>query len=96
MFRRHAFEMRCGTFAKVVNPSHLIEIEDVVVVTRDAKGKVQLHQAVNFTAAGAVERRILGDADRDAVSKSAGRLPSARAAARCRASSGTSESTISL
>src|SRR6478735_8228223 len=32
---------------------YLIEMEDAVVVTRDDKGKVQLHQAVNLTAAGA-------------------------------------------
>ena len=35
-------------------PKYLIDMEDVVVVTRDAKGAVQLHQAVNLTAAGAV------------------------------------------
>ena len=29
-------------------------MDDVVVVTRDDKGKVKLHQAVNLTAAGAV------------------------------------------
>jgi uncharacterized membrane protein len=29
-------------------------MEDVVVVTKDEKGKVKLHQAVNLTAAGAV------------------------------------------
>jgi uncharacterized membrane protein len=29
-------------------------MEDAVVVTRDAQGKVQLHQPVNLTAAGAV------------------------------------------
>ena len=33
---------------------YLIEMEDVVVVTKDEKGKVKLHQAVNLTAAGAV------------------------------------------
>lgn len=33
---------------------YLIEMEDAVVVTRDAKGKVQLHQAMNLTAGGAV------------------------------------------
>lgn len=32
---------------------YLIEMEDAVVVTRDANGKVQLHQAVNLTGAGA-------------------------------------------
>jgi len=29
-------------------------MEDVVVVTKDEKGKVKLHQAVNLTAAGAM------------------------------------------
>jgi uncharacterized membrane protein len=33
---------------------YLIEMEDVVVVTKDDKGKVKLHQAVNLTAAGAM------------------------------------------
>jgi uncharacterized membrane protein len=33
---------------------YLIEMEDVVVVTKDEKGKAKLHQAVNLTAAGAV------------------------------------------
>jgi uncharacterized membrane protein len=33
---------------------YLIEMEDVVVVTKTDKGKVKLHQAVNLTAAGAV------------------------------------------
>ena len=33
---------------------YLIEMEDAVVVTRDATGKVQLHQAVNLAATGAL------------------------------------------
>lgn len=33
---------------------YLIDMEDVVVVTRDDKGKVKLHQATNLTAAGAI------------------------------------------
>jgi uncharacterized membrane protein len=33
---------------------YLIEMEDAVVVTKDAEGKVKLHQAVNLTASGAV------------------------------------------
>ena len=33
---------------------YLIEMEDVVVVTKNDRGKVKLHQAVNLTAAGAV------------------------------------------
>jgi uncharacterized membrane protein len=32
---------------------YLIEMEDVVVVTREADGRVQLHQPVNMTAVGA-------------------------------------------
>jgi uncharacterized membrane protein len=47
-----AFEMRAA-LAKL-QKEYLIEMEDVVVVTKDAKGKVKLHQAVNLTAAGAV------------------------------------------
>jgi uncharacterized membrane protein len=33
---------------------NLIDLEDSVVVTRDAKGKIKLDQATNLTAAGAV------------------------------------------
>lgn len=33
---------------------YLIEMEDVVVVTKDEKDRVKLHQAVNLTASGAV------------------------------------------
>jgi uncharacterized membrane protein len=47
-----AFEMRAA-LAKL-QKEYLIEMEDVVVVTKDEKGKVKLHQAVNLTAAGAV------------------------------------------
>lgn len=47
-----AFEMRAA-LAKL-QKEYLIEMEDVVVVTKDAHGKVKLHQAVNLTAAGAV------------------------------------------
>ena len=32
----------------------MIDLEDAVVAVKDAKGKVQLHQMVNLTAAGAV------------------------------------------
>ncbi|HBH27346.1 MAG: DUF1269 domain-containing protein [Desulfofustis sp. PB-SRB1] len=47
-----AFELRAelGKLQK----EYLIDMEDVVVVTKDDKGKVKLHQAVNLTAAGAV------------------------------------------
>lgn len=47
-----AFELR-AELAKM-QKAYLIDIEDIVVVTRDEKGKVKLHQAVNLTSAGAV------------------------------------------
>jgi uncharacterized membrane protein len=47
-----AFSLR-AELAKM-QKEYLIEMEDVVVVTKDAKGKAKLHQAVNLTAAGAV------------------------------------------
>jgi uncharacterized membrane protein len=39
---------------------YLVALEDAVVVTREAGGKVQLHQAVNLTAAGAVTGAFWG------------------------------------
>jgi len=47
-----AFEMR-ASLAKL-QKEYLIDMEDVVIVTKDPEGKVKLHQAVNLTAAGAV------------------------------------------
>lgn len=47
-----AFEMRTALFK--MQSQYLLELEDAVVVTKDASGKAQLHQAVNLTAAGAV------------------------------------------
>lgn len=47
-----AFEMRAAL--SKMQKEYLIEMEDVVVVTRDESGKVKLHQATNLTAAGAV------------------------------------------
>ncbi|MGB5831888.1 MAG: DUF1269 domain-containing protein [Thiohalocapsa sp.] len=47
-----AFEMR-AELAKL-QKEYLIDMEDVVVVTKDDKGKVKLHQAVSLTAMGAV------------------------------------------
>jgi uncharacterized membrane protein len=47
-----AFEMRAALSR--LQKEYLISMEDVVVVTKDAKGKVKLHQAVNLTAAGAM------------------------------------------
>jgi uncharacterized membrane protein len=53
-----AFQMR-GTLAQM-QAQYLIEMEDAVVVTRDATGAVQLHQAVNLTAVGAVSGAFWG------------------------------------
>jgi uncharacterized membrane protein len=47
-----AFALR-AELAKM-QKEYLIEMEDVVVVTKDDKGKVKLHQAANLTAMGAV------------------------------------------
>jgi uncharacterized membrane protein len=46
-----AFEMRAALVK--MQKEYLIEMEDVVVVTKDEKDEVKLHQAVNLTAAGA-------------------------------------------
>jgi uncharacterized membrane protein len=46
-----AFEMRAELIK--MQKEYLLDMEDVVVVTKDDKGKVKLHQAVNLTAAGA-------------------------------------------
>ena len=47
-----AFAMR-AELAKM-QKEYLIDMEDVVVVTKDENDKVKLHQAVNLTASGAV------------------------------------------
>ncbi len=47
-----AFELR-SELAKM-QKEYLIEMDDVVVVTKNDKGKAKLHQAVNLTASGAV------------------------------------------
>ena len=39
---------------------YLLEMEDAVVVTRDLKGKIKLHQAVSMTAAGAASGAFWG------------------------------------
>jgi uncharacterized membrane protein len=53
-----AFEMRAA-LAKMQR-EYLIEMEDLVVVTRDGQGKVDLHQVVNLTATGAVSGTFWG------------------------------------
>ena len=47
-----AFELRAELMK--LQKEYLIKMEDAVVVTKDPKGEVKLHQAVNLTAAGAV------------------------------------------
>jgi len=39
---------------------YLIDLEDAVVATKDAKGKVKLHQALNLTGAGALSGGFWG------------------------------------
>ena len=53
-----AFELR-AELAKL-QKEYLIEMEDIVVVTKDEKGKAKLHQAVNLTAAGAASGSFWG------------------------------------
>ncbi len=53
-----AFAMR-AELAKM-QKAYLIEMDDVVVVTKDDKGKVKLHQAQNLTAAGAISGGFWG------------------------------------
>lgn len=53
-----AFEMR-AELAKM-QKDYLLQMEDVVVVTRSADDKVQLHQAANLTALGAVSGGFWG------------------------------------
>ena len=53
-----AFDMR-AELAKL-QQEYLIKMDDVVVVTKNEKGKVKLHQAHNLTAAGAVSGSFWG------------------------------------
>jgi uncharacterized membrane protein len=47
-----AFQLRAELVR--LQKEYLIDMEDVVVVTKDEKGKVKLHQAVSLTGMGAV------------------------------------------
>jgi uncharacterized membrane protein len=53
-----AFEMRAAL--SKLQKEYLIDMEDVVVVTRDLLGKVKLHQAVNLTCAGSASGSFWG------------------------------------
>jgi uncharacterized membrane protein len=47
-----AFDLRAALVK--LQKEYLLDMEDAVVVTKSADGKVKLHQAVNLTAVGAV------------------------------------------
>lgn len=53
-----AFDMRAALAR--LQKNYLIDMEDVVVVTKDEKGKIKLHQAASLTAAGAVSGSFWG------------------------------------
>lgn len=53
-----AFELRAALVK--LQKEYLLEMEDAVVVTKSAEGKVALHQAVNLTAAGAATGAFWG------------------------------------
>ena len=56
--KESAFALR-AELAKM-QEDYLITMEDVVVVTKNEKGKIKLHQAVNLTATGAVQGSFWG------------------------------------
>ena len=53
-----AFDLRADLVR--MQKDHLLGLDDAVVVTRNAKGKAQLHQALNLTAAGAFSGGMWG------------------------------------
>jgi len=53
-----AFELRAALVK--MQKEYLIEMEDVVIVTKDEAGKVKLHQAMNLTAIGAASGGFWG------------------------------------
>ena len=53
-----AFEMRAELIK--LQKDYLVEMEDVVVVTRSTDNKVQLHQVANLTAVGAISGGFWG------------------------------------
>jgi len=53
-----AFEMRAALVK--MQKEYLIEMDDAVVATKDDKGKIKLHQAMNLTAAGAASGGFWG------------------------------------
>lgn len=57
IIQRNPKNLHCGVSSKSTT---LIDMEDVVVVTKDENDNVKLHQAVNLTAAGAVSGSFWG------------------------------------
>jgi uncharacterized membrane protein len=53
-----AYELRAALVK--LQKEYLIEMEDVVIATKDEKGKVKLHQAMNLTALGAASGTFWG------------------------------------
>ena len=56
---RATAEQVMSTLARL-QTEHAIELEDAVIVTRDDKGKVKLHQSHNLAASGAVGGALWG------------------------------------
>ena len=63
---------------------YLIEVEDAVIATRDANGKINLHQMTNTTAQGALGGALLGHADRLDLPHAGGRRGAWRGRRRAR------------
>lgn len=59
-FADEATAFEAGKALVALQKEFIIEMEDVVVVTRDADGKVNLHQAVNLTTGGAIGGGVWG------------------------------------
>ena len=74
-----AFEMRAALVK--LQKEYLIEMEDVVVVTKDENDKVKLHQAVNLTASGARCASMIGDSGGCRRARTTAAIPMARATA---------------
>ncbi len=53
-----AYELRAALVK--LQKEYLIEMEDIVIATKDDKGKVKLHQAMNLTAMGAASGTFWG------------------------------------
>jgi uncharacterized membrane protein len=59
-FRDEATAFEAGKSLVALQKEYLIEMEDVVIVTRKDDGRVHLHQAVNLTTGGAIGGGLWG------------------------------------